>query len=78
VVETLEHLFWDCPRAEGIRDQWTNYADFIKADTITQRLMAHVVWAGRCEERIKDVKERKKKKKEKRKKKKRFLHELVD
>ena len=55
VAETLEHLFWDCPRAECIRDQWTNYADFIKADTITQRLVAHVVWAGRCEERIKDV-----------------------
>ena len=55
VEETVEHLFWECPRAECIRDHWTSYADFIKADTVKQRMLALVVWAGRCEERMQDI-----------------------
>ena len=55
VLETVEHLFWECPRAECIRDHWPTFEKFINEDTTKQRMLAHVVWAGRCEERIQDI-----------------------
>lgn len=56
VLETHEHLLWECKRAEMVRGwslgRWTTLEEMLQDHRKEQRRVIATIWATRCQDRI--------------------------